>query len=82
MELDGEAFCFAVQEFIKTTKELYPGSNPLAWLFEKHDELLNQRRSMRQKQLAKESDLEKIARWKRESSPPPKEWSDMMARLK
>ena len=81
-ELDGEAFCFSVQEFIKSTNELYPGSNPVAALIEKHDELVNQRRNMKQKRLTAETELERMERWKKESSPPPAKWREMMARLK
>jgi len=72
-DLDGECFIFSVGEVVKTVKEFYPGSNPLAVLIEKHDELVSERRKFQQKKLAKETDLERMDRWKSEAVPMPAE---------
>lgn len=80
-ELDGEACILAVQELIKSKKELFPGSNPLAEICEHHDALIAEWQKSKTRKITVESEREEIQRWEREAAPPPPEWYELKQRL-
>jgi post-segregation antitoxin (ccd killing protein) len=61
----------AVLEIIKTTKELYPGSNIIAILREKAEDIAIDARSKRTLALESETEKQRIDRWKAEAVPMP-----------
>jgi len=69
-ELDDESFSKAVLEFIKTRKEIYPGTGPIAILHERSIEFYKQKLESKNKITDERSD------------PPPTEWNKLKESLK
>jgi hypothetical protein len=63
----------AIIEIIKTTKELYPGSNIIAIIREKVENIAVDCRSKRNLALESETEKQRIERWKAEAVPMPEE---------
>lgn len=70
-DIDGEYFLKAVVDIIKTTKELYPGSNIIAILRNRAEELKLETLKNSKLQLEAETEKERIERWRKESVPMP-----------
>ena len=72
-DLDGQYFLMAVMEVIKSTKELYPGSNIIAILRSKAEELKLGALKNSTLKLEAETEKERIERWRKESAPMPED---------
>ena len=70
-DLDGQYFLMAVLDVIKTTKELYPGSNIIAIIREKAEDIAVDMRTKRTLALESETEKQRIERWKAEAVPMP-----------
>ncbi len=70
-DIDGEFFLMAVIDIIKTTKELYPGSNIIAIIRSRAEELKLEVLKNRTLKLQAETEKERIDRWRKESAPMP-----------
>lgn len=69
-DLEGDFFLKAVFDFILNTKEIFPGTNPIAILREKTLEITRVEVSKHQKKLAQETSEEERKRWEAESETP------------
>ncbi len=70
-DLDGQFFLMAVWDFIKNTPNIFPGTNIIAIIRSKSEEL---RLEAQQKDILKleaETETERIDRWQREAAPMP-----------
>lgn len=80
-DIDGDFFLKAVEDFVKNTKEIYPGTNLIAML---RDKALSYK-TLAQKdhvlKLKKETEEERIERWKRESVPMPEECREQLSKF-
>jgi hypothetical protein len=72
-DIDSRIFLIAVTEIIKTTKELFPGSNIVAILREKSVEVAIEEQQKNTLRLEAETEAERVERWKKEASPMPAE---------
>jgi len=63
----------AVMDIIKTTKELYPGSNIIAILRSRAEELRIEVLKNSTLKLEAETERERIERWRKESAPMPED---------
>lgn len=72
-DLDGKYFLNAVYDFIKTTAQVYPGTNIIALIREKAEQQAERDRADKAFKLTAESDAERMERWKREAAPMPDE---------
>jgi hypothetical protein len=80
-DLDGQFFLMAVWEFIKNTKDIYPGTNIIATIRENAVALQNQARQENTLKLEAETEKERIDRWQKESSPMPEECKIVLDKL-
>ena len=72
-DLDGQYFLMSVWEFIKTTKEIYPGSNIIAILRSRAEGLEAEAKINSTLRLEAETERERIERWQKEASPMPED---------
>jgi hypothetical protein len=72
-DLDGEFFLKATFNFIKTTTNIYPGTNIIAVIRENAATLQNQFRQENVLKLEAETEKERIDRWQKEAAPMPEE---------
>ena len=80
-DLDGECFLRAVWDFIKQTKEVFPGTNIIALL---RDRAVGLRVSLyhdKQLRIEQETEQKRIERWKKESAPMPEDCRVALAKL-
>jgi len=71
----------AVIDIIKTTKELYPGSNIIAIIRSRADELRLEVQRNSTLKLEAETEKERIERWQKESSPMPTDCKQALMKL-
>lgn len=81
-DLDGEFFLMAVIDVIKTTKELYPGSNIIAILRTRAEELKLEVLKNSTLKLEAESEKDRIERWRKEAVPMPEDCRVALENLK
>jgi len=72
-DLDGEYYLKAVYDVLKTTKEIYPGTNIAAIIRDKVQALKDSSIDANALALQKEDENEKVARWAREAGPMPED---------
>jgi hypothetical protein len=72
-DLDGQYFLMSVYEFIKNTKEIYPGTNIIATIRARAEELQTEVRKNNIIKIETETEKERIDRWQKEASPMPKD---------
>ena len=80
-DLDGEYFLMAVIDAIKTTKELYPGSNIIAILRTRTEELKTEVLKNSTLKLEAETEAERIKRWEKEAAPMPEDCRKALEKL-
>jgi hypothetical protein len=80
-DLDGQFFLAAVWEFIKTHKEIFPGTNPIAILRERAVALLTEARQNTSIKIEAETEKERVERWRKEASPMPEECKQALSKL-
>jgi hypothetical protein len=80
-DLDGEYFLMAVIDVIKTTKELYPGSNIIAILRARTEELKTETLQNNTLRLESETEKERIERWQKEAAPMPEDCKKALEQL-
>ena len=68
-DLDGEHFLIAIIDIIKNTKEFYPGTNVIAVIREKTEQI----KDTNTLQIEAETEKERVERWGREASPMPED---------
>lgn len=72
-DLDGQFFLMSVWEFIKNTKEVYPGTNIIAIIRAKAEELQTEARKNNILKIEAETEIERIDRWQKEAVPMPED---------
>lgn len=72
-DLDGQYFLMAVMDIIKTTKEFYPGTNIIATIRIRADELKIEYFQNNSLKIEAETEKERIDRWQKEATPMPEE---------
>jgi len=80
-DIDGQYFLMAVYEFIKTTKEIYPGTNIIAII---RDNAITLQEKVRQENTLKietETEKERIDRWQKEAVPMPEDCKQALSKL-
>lgn len=80
-DLDGQYFLISVLELIKTTKEIYPGTNIIAIIRSRAEELRLEALQNSTLKLEVETEKERIDRWQKESAPIPDECRIALAKL-
>jgi hypothetical protein len=80
-DLDGQFFLMAIWELIKNIKELYPGTNVIAVIRSRAEELRIEVLKNSTLKLEVESETKRIERWKKEASPMPEECKVALAKL-
>jgi len=73
IDIDGQYFLTAVMNVIKNTKELFPGSNIIAILRARAEELRLEALKNSTLKIEQESEMERIERWKKEATPMPED---------
>ena len=72
-DLDGQYFLMAVMDIIKNTPELYPGTNPIAIIRKKAEELRLEALKKNTLKSETETEKERIRRWQNEAMPMPED---------
>lgn len=72
-DLDGQFFLMSVWELIKNTQELYPGTNIIAILRSRSEELEKEAFQNNTLKIEAETEKERIDRWQKEATPMPEE---------
>lgn len=72
-DLDGQFFLMAVYEFIKNTKEVYPGTNMIAIIRERAEALKTQAQAEKVLKITAETEKQRIERWQKNAAPMPEE---------
>lgn len=80
-DLDGQYFLMAVWEFIKNTKDVFPGTNIIAIIRGRAEELRLEALQNSTLKLEVETEKERIDRWQKESAPMPDECRQALAKL-
>jgi hypothetical protein len=80
-DLDGEFFLKAVWEFIKTTKEVFPGTNVIAIIHARATELRTDANQNKVLKLEAETEQQRIDRWSKEAAPMPEECREALKKL-
>jgi len=80
-DLDGQFFLMSVWELIKNTKEIYPGTNIVAIIRSRANELKIETQKDSTLKLEAETEKERIERWRKESSPMPEECKAVLEKL-
>lgn len=80
-DLDGEYFLMAIIDVIKTTKELYPGSNIIAIIRERAEIVKTETLKNSTLKLEAETEKERIERWQREATPIPVDCQEALIKL-
>ena len=75
-DLDGEHFLKAIQEIIKTVPELYPGTNIIAMIRTRAEELRLKILKNSTIKIEAESEKERVERWQKEAIPMPQDCRD------
>lgn len=77
-DLDDQAFEQAIMDIAKNTQELYPNTNLVAIIRAKAEEIHRESRRKSDKLLTKETEQERLDRWKREAVPMPDEAREIL----
>jgi len=80
-DLDGGFFLMATKEIVKTIPELYPGTNMIAIIRRKVEELQVKAQKNFTLKLETETEKERIERWQKEAVPMPAECAESLAKL-
>jgi hypothetical protein len=80
-DLDGQYFLMSVWEFVKKTKDIYPGTNIIATIRGKAIDLQNEALQNSTLKLEAETEKERIDRWQREASPMPDDCKKALEKL-
>jgi len=80
-DLDGQYFLMAVWEFIKNTKDIFPGTNIIAKIRGRAEELRLEALQNSTLKLEAETEKERIDRWQKESVPMPDECRKALEKL-
>jgi hypothetical protein len=80
-DLDGEFFLKAVWEFIKNTQDVFPGTNIIATIRNRTEELQNEAIKNNVLKLEAETEKERIERWAKEAVPMPDECKKELEKL-
>ncbi len=80
-DLDGQYFLMAVWEFIKNTKDIFPGTNIIATIREKAIDLQNEALKNNTLKLEAETEKERIDRWQKEAVPMPEDCRKALEKL-
>jgi hypothetical protein len=72
-DLDGQFFLMSIWDFIKNTKEIYPGTNIIANLREKAIYFQTEALKNKTLKLTAETERQRIERWRKEASPMPED---------
>jgi|SRR3990167_264652 len=80
-DLDGQYFLMAVMVFIRNTPELYPGTNLIAIIRKKTEELRLGTLKDNSLKLEAETEKERIERWQNEAVPMPQDCVEALTRL-
>lgn len=80
-DLDGQFFLMAVWEFIKKTKDIFPGTNIIATIRSQAEELQMKDRANNTLKLETETEKERIDRWQKEAVPMPEDCRKALSKL-
>ena len=80
-DLDGQFFLMAVWELIKNTKEIYPGTNIIAMLRARAEELRIEALKNSTLKIEAETEKERIDCWRKEASPMPEGCKAVLEKL-
>ena len=80
-DLEGVYFLMAIRDFILGTKEIYPTSNPIAILRESVLMIQHQEESKKRLRLQRETEVERLNRWKKEAVPMPEESKELLTKF-
>jgi hypothetical protein len=72
-DLDGQYFLMSVWEFVKNTKEIYPGTNIIAIIRSRTEELQTEALKNSTLKIEAETEKERIERWQKEAVPMPED---------
>jgi len=81
-DLDGQFFLMSIWDFIKNTKEVYPGTNIIAKIRIRAEELRTEIAQDNILRIANETEKERIDRWSREAVPMPDDCRKALDELK
>lgn len=81
IDLDDEAFEKAIKDIVKNVPTLYPNDNLIAMIRIRAEKEFAARIDSEKKLLTRESEKEKIDRWKEEASPMPEETKKLLNNL-
>lgn len=80
-DLDGQFFLMSVWEFIKNTKEIYPGTNIIAILRSRVEELRLEAQQKNTLKIEADTEADRIERWKNEAVPMPEDCREALDNL-
>ena len=80
-DLDGQYFLISVWEFIKNTKEIYPGTNIIAIIRSRAEELKTEALQNSTLKLEAETEKERIDRWHKEAVPMPEDCKQALEKI-